>query len=282
LAHSAHPVHPLKVLGRVEGRLAPQSLEGADMRISLANVSKSISATEFKTAVHAIERQVHEDFAPIWGMDASLRVIRIDRNAKPNPEAELSDVIIYVGELGDDPQAVEGAVGYHSANLGGIPYGFVFADVAKQLGETWTVTLSHEVLELVADPEVNLLVMAPHPKKKRSFVLRPYEVCDPVQGDIYTIDDVEVSNFVLPLYFAEEAHPTQKQTNHMAFALDRFGLRPQGYYSYLDLELGKYVDVFGEKVDGARVSQIKSRLQTARRQARRATSVAGLLGSRVS
>jgi len=33
------------------------------------------------------------------------------------------------------------------------------------LGESWTVTLSHEALELIADPEVNLLVAGPHPSQ---------------------------------------------------------------------------------------------------------------------
>jgi len=240
------------------------------MRIAIANVSETIGDTDFRAAVHAVQRQVREDFAPVWGMTASLRVLKIDRNAQPNPDAKMNDVIMYVGELGDDPQSVQGAVGYHTQNLGGIPYGFVFTDVAAQINEAWTTTLSHEVLELIADPEANLLVLGPHPERPQELVLRPYEVCDPVQGDAYDSDGIQVSYFVTPLYFAEQAHPTLEQTNFLNLKLDRFGVRPRGYYSYLDLTQGRYVDVFGDKVLGPQMRDKKARMGVARRSKRRA------------
>jgi hypothetical protein len=244
------------------------------MRISIANISESISESDFKTAVHAVERQVKEDFASLWGMDASIRMVDVDRGTKPNPELLLSDAILYVGETNDDSQAVDDAVGYHASNMKGIPYGFVFADVAKQIGESWSTTLSHEVLELIADPEVNLLVLAPHPKLAKQVVLRPYEVCDPVQGDMYIIDGVKVSNFVTPLYFADLPHPTNTQTNHMKLPLQRFGVRPNGYYSYLDISTGQYQNVFGERVDDQRLDELKELLGSARRQRRRMNTIA--------
>lgn len=61
--------------------------------------------------------------------------------------------------------------------------------------------MSHEALELIGDPEVNLLVAGPHPANPNQDVFHWYEMCDAVQAEIYQIDDVEVSNFVLPLYF---------------------------------------------------------------------------------
>ena len=241
------------------------------MRIAIANVSQTIGETEFRAAVHAVQRQVREDFAPLWGMTASLRVLKINRNAAPDPDAKMNDVIMYVGETGDDPQVVKDAVGYHFKNLGGIPYGFVFTDVAAQINEQWTTTLSHEVLELIADPEANLLVLGPHPERPQELVLRPYEVCDPVQGDAYDSDGFQVSNFVTPLYFAEDAHPTLLQTNFLNLKLDRFGVRPNGYYSYLDLTQGRYVDVFGNKTLGPQMRDKKARLMgSARRATRRA------------
>ncbi|HKO62279.1 MAG TPA: hypothetical protein VJV03_14035 [Pyrinomonadaceae bacterium] len=66
---------------------------------------------------------------------------------------------------------VEDALGYHDTNNRGIPFGFVFTELSKKLGENWTVTLSHEALELIADPEVNLLVAGSHPAnpKRKAF-----------------------------------------------------------------------------------------------------------------
>jgi hypothetical protein len=66
---------------------------------------------------------------------------------------------------------VADALGYHDKNDGGIPYGFVFTELWRQLKESWTVTLSHEALELIGDPEGNLLIQGPHPKDRRAHVL---------------------------------------------------------------------------------------------------------------
>jgi hypothetical protein len=216
------------------------------MRISVANISKKVSVTEFSATVHAVARQVHQDFAPLWGMDADVRGIAVRRDTKPNPELAVSDVILYVGEIDDDPQKVADAVGYHDLNHRGIPFGFVFTDVAAKIGEAWSTTLSHEVLELLADPDVNLLVVGPHPKSPNGVALRTYEVCDPVQGDSYDIDGIAVSNFVTPLYFARLPNPTTTRTNYLNSGLDRFGVRPGGYFSYFDLTTRKWNDVFGQ------------------------------------
>ena len=54
--------------------------------------------------------------------------------------------------------------GYHSANNKGIPYGFVYLDIGAKTKEAWSFTLSHEVLELLADPDTALTVAGPRPK----------------------------------------------------------------------------------------------------------------------
>src|SRR4051812_27619038 len=107
------------------------------MRISIANISQNVADAVFLAAVHAVERQVHEDFAPLWGMDSEIRAVAMTRDTKPNPELKLSDAILYVGELSDDKNAVDNTVGYHTRNNQGIPYGFVFTDVAEKIQEPW-------------------------------------------------------------------------------------------------------------------------------------------------
>src|SRR5262249_34091954 len=75
-------------------------------------------------------------------------------------------------------------------------------DVDKKPREDWSVTLSHETLELIANPYVNLLVEGSLAKSLGGGkVFYHREVCDPVP-DFYEGDDkVRVSNFVLPQYF---------------------------------------------------------------------------------
>ncbi len=217
------------------------------MRILIANLSPEVNDGELAKAVGAVQRQVHEDFAPLWATDATVRVTAAPSDARPNPEINDSDAVLYVANSTADPNGVQNAVGYHTRNHAGVPYGFVFVDIAAQVGEPWSITLSHEVLEAIADPEVNLLVVGPHPQNPNGQVLRPYEVADPVQGDSYSIDGVTVSDFVTPLYFTALADNVDTQTDYLSTGVARFGVRPRGYYTYYDLATGKDETVFGER-----------------------------------
>jgi len=79
------------------------------------------------------------------------------RSEKKPSEHTLADMrgdaVIYMWDHID----VDDALGYHDRNDRGIPFGFVFLDLASDLEEPWTVTLSHEALELIGDPETNFV-----------------------------------------------------------------------------------------------------------------------------
>ncbi len=168
------------------------------MIISLINRTK-IADEEVQKVVRAINRQVEGDFAPYWSLGAMLRLEGRSGKAasKESPADMRGDAVLY---LVDEPD-VDDALGYHDMNHRGIPYGFVFTVISKKLDEHWSVTLSHEALELISDPEVNLLVMGPHPGEPGRDVFHWYEMYDAVQDETYAIDGIEVSNFLLPLYF---------------------------------------------------------------------------------
>lgn len=171
------------------------------MIISVVNRSGSISDEELQGVVRAINRQITEDFEPYWSFGAKLR---LEGKVGKKPDTESlqdlrGDAIIYLWDKTD----VADALGYHDTNASGIPYGFVFTELSKKLGESWSVTLSHEVLELLADAQANLLVQGPHPEKPSLEVFHWFEMCDAVQSQTYKIDGIEVANFVLPLYFTK-------------------------------------------------------------------------------
>ena len=174
------------------------------MLISVVNhTDGKLSDEAVQEGIRAVNRQIAEDFNPNWSMGAELRlegVIGKDPDDDKLPELR-GDAIIYLWNEVD----VEDALGYHEANAAGIPFGFVFTELVKQLKEPWTVTVSHEALELIGDPEANLLVAGPHPEDPKKEVFHWYEMCDAVQDETYEIDGVAVSNFVLPLYFTQFA-----------------------------------------------------------------------------
>ena len=116
------------------------------MRLTIANITKSISSSDFLAAIRAIRRQVNDDFGPEWSVTATLRATALNLTSKA-PVDGSHDAILYVGDASQDPTTgVEGALGYHSENHRNIPYGFVYLDICAEYGDTWTSCLSHEVL----------------------------------------------------------------------------------------------------------------------------------------
>jgi hypothetical protein len=120
----------------------------------------------------------------------------------------------------------------------------VFLGLCEKLQEDWTVTLSHETLELVGDPMSNLWVQGTHPLDRRRRVFHLFEMCDAVQNETYTIDGVAVSNFVLPSYFSKGEQEGRRNdflgTVVAGKTLQSFGMNPGGYLNIMDPKTGKW------------------------------------------
>ncbi|HKR62738.1 MAG TPA: hypothetical protein VJZ00_03310, partial [Thermoanaerobaculia bacterium] len=225
------------------------------MIISVVNHSDGeLADADLQQAIRAINRQIHEDFAPYWGMSATLRLEgrSVQDPDKLNVPDMRGDAVLYVWNKSDLP----GAIGYHFNNNRGIPFGFVFLDIAKQVGDPQgTVTLSHEALELIADPECNLLVMGPHPSENRE-VFHWFEMCDAVQAETYLIDGIRVSNFVLPLYFTGTRDTDEVGARNDFLGtigadgatLKSFGINTGGYIGFYDPAIGDH-DTFSVRGD---------------------------------
>jgi hypothetical protein len=242
------------------------------MIISVVNHTNGQIADDLVQAVlRGVNRQITEDFEPYWSMGARLR-LEGRSSAKPDPlsPADLrGDAIIYLWNDVD----VEDALGYHDKNNSGIPFGFVFTELSQELGEPWSVTLSHEAMELIGDPEVNLLVAGPHPAEPSQLVFHWYEMCDAVQTETYDIDGVRVSNFVLPLYFTGSDELGGRNDflgrSHNGQTLKSFGVNPGGYVGFFNPSTGKHdtYSMKGDTVAAMRLA-IKSQAKGARRAIR--------------
>ena len=234
------------------------------MIISIINhTNGQILDEEIQMTIQAINQQIAGDFEPYWSLGARLRLEgRSGKKPSKNDLADMrGDAVLYLWSGSDVP----GALGYHDANNRGIPYGFVFTELSKKLGENWTVTLSHEALELIADPEANLLVQGPHPANPNLAVFHWYEMCDAVQAETYKIDGVEVSNFVLPLYFTggDELGSRNDYLGriHNGKSLQSFGVNPGGYVGFFNPQTGKH-ETFSMKGDTKAAKRLKFKLKT--------------------
>jgi hypothetical protein len=211
------------------------------MIISVVNHTNGAYTDEVvQHAIRAVNTQIALDFEPYWSMGAQLR-LEGKTGAKPDPrKTEVrGDAVLY---LWDKVQAGD-ALGFHDKTNHGVPYGFVFTELAERLSEDWRTTLSHEALELVADPEANLLVTGPNPRDADRVAYYWYEMCDPVQTESYMIGDVPVCNFVLPLYFTSGDEKDGRNDflgrSYDGRMLTSFGVNPGGYLGYYDPDTEK-------------------------------------------
>jgi hypothetical protein len=190
---------------------------------------------EVQKAVRAVNRQVAEDFIRVWGAGYQCSLKNSAFTGTPGEaiadEPVSADAAIYIV----DESHLAGAAGYHFKNGREVPYGFVFIESGP-----WTITLSHEVLELIIDPMVNAFVPGPDPRPGGTgAVLFAYEVCDPVERTSYQVDGVAVSNFVTPQYFSF-GDGAGTRNDFRGTPLKSFGLLPGCHVGFIDLSTGDY------------------------------------------
>lgn len=242
------------------------------MLISVVNhTNGKLSDETVLEGIRAVNRQIAHDFKPYWHLAAELRLEGTVGN-KPDTDdlPELrGDAIIYLWDEVD----VDDALGYHDLHASGVPFGFVFTELVRELGEPWTVTFSHEALELIGDAEANRLVAGPHPADPDQEVFHWYEMCDAVQDEKYKVDGIYVSNFLLPLYFTRDAEPGGRNDflskAHKGKTLESFGINPGGYVGFYNPHSGQH-ETFALKADrrARQRLRIKGKAQLTRRSMR--------------
>ena len=155
--------------------------------------NKRIKFRQMASVSSAIQKQITVDFAPIWGISATI-----------DPFDSLDDVPLgYWPIIVADDIHTAGAAGVHEDRMGQ-PFSLV------QAGELWSLTASHEALEMLADPFGNRTVAGPAPiafgsNEPSSTVEFLVERCDPCEDlhNAYRVNDIPVSDFYTPHYFDE-------------------------------------------------------------------------------
>ncbi|HEX8791011.1 MAG TPA: hypothetical protein VF765_08655 [Polyangiaceae bacterium] len=142
--------------------------------------------------VRALERQVRQHFAPAWGIGVELELLPRGRASRIRRDAWTLVIL-------DDEESAD-ADGWHDLSPHGQPLGKVLAKEAMADSREWTSTASHELLEMLVDPDIALGSAATVEGHARQYA---YEVCDAVQSNAcrYEVSGVRVSDFVYPSWF---------------------------------------------------------------------------------
>ena len=193
------------------------------MHVCVVNNSTRVTEADAAAMTAAVEIQAVRDFWPAWG----IRVPRVTYGETPG-----AAVIAVVDTI---PGAPAGVLGYHT-ETGSVISGFVAASPPLDAGGQvltgdWSVAsvLSHEVLEALGDPRINLW------GDDGQGRLWAYEACDAVEGPSYPVtlpsgQSVSVSNFLLPAWFDPQA---AGKVDHLGLAGAPFTILPTGYAVYL-------------------------------------------------
>lgn len=185
--------------------------------IAITNASTCLTDAQVEAVLPALQKQVSDGFKAYWELDCTLTFL-----ASSQPLTRDCWQIVIV----DNPDQA-GALGYHEMSSTGTPLGKVFAKLDLDSGASWTATLSHELLEMLADPWINWCAVGTDSK------IYALEVCDAVEDDKlgYEIDGVLVSDFITPAWFEPTCADRIDFKQHLSEQLE---LARGGYISILD------------------------------------------------
>jgi hypothetical protein len=184
--------------------------------------------------VAAQQVQVSRDFAPAWGVDATCVFV------PPGGPIPVGAWCLYL----QDHVAQAGCYGFHSDD--GAPKAYVAVADTLADGCSWTVTASHEWLEMLGDQTCARVVDV----AGQEYAV---EVCDACEDDrfSYPVTGHHLSAFVLPAWF-DPAGVAPFTFPPIASIAAPFALAEGGYIGVRSLPDGQWSQRLADGVPGRR------------------------------
>lgn len=225
--------------------------------IALVPEIKDFDLAELMRVAGALQKQATRDFGPVWEVSALV-----------SPFASLDDVPIgYWPIIIKEDIGFAGAAGIH-LDKDSQPFSLV------QFSAQWSLTASHECLEMLADPFGNRLIAGDSIKKGQGRVEYLVEVSDPSEDAkfAYTVNGVLVSDFYTPHYFDPKASAGVQYSFSGAIKEPRQVL-PGGYLSWHEPVSDHWFQAqfFGAKIKIADLGKIDASAQSLRAEIDRRT-----------
>jgi hypothetical protein len=187
------------------------------VNIYVLNKSTALTDAQIQHWLPAFNVFVH-DVRVWWPRPAAL--VWCPRDQEP----ELAWKLIFA-----DTSDEAGALGYHDFTADGRPISYVFAADDEKYGYNPTVTATHEIAEMIADPWISETFQI----SNTQFFAK--EVCDPCEADelayeikVEPFPTVLVSDFVLPKWFIPGS---SGQFDHNKKIDEPLKILPGGYMS---------------------------------------------------
>ncbi len=201
--------------------------------------------------ISAMQAYVDNYVAPVWGTPAKL--------VKSKSFIKNAWAIVFLDDA-DQP----GALAYHDLTPSGLPLSKVFVKTTLQNHDLVSVSASHELVEMLVDPAINLMTTGPDPK-----TIYAYESADPVEALTFDVNRIPMSDFVYPAYFEVFHKAGSVKFDEMNKVRKPFEILSGGYQ--IIFKNGKWSQVFGS------IEKKKSFAKEDRRGHRSETRKTGIL-----
>lgn len=220
--------------------------------IAVLNRSTVVTDDEVRGITEAAQQDLTENFGPAWWTQTS-KLTFVEHGDQESWRGKPNLVVL-------DTSDEANALGYHDFTPEGLPLGKAFAKTDQMDGAKLSVTLTHELWEMIVDPQINLCVT-----DDQRGVFVAYESADAVEADhlAHDVNGFAISNFVLPAYFS---HTAKGPFDFGKVLSGPFQLAEGGYESYWTPNGGWQQDVQRE---GGPVASDRPRVGS-RRERRRA------------
>lgn len=177
--------------------------------------------------IAAMQVYVDKYVVPVWNTPAKLM--------KSQGYKKGAWAMVFLDDADQD-----GALAYHDVTPDGMPQSKVFVRTTIQNGDLVSVSASHELVEMLVDPAINLMSTGPDPS-----AMYAYESADPVEALSFEVNGIPMSNFVFPAYF-EDFHPAGSTTfDQMKKVKKPFQVLSGGYQ--IIFKNGKWKEVFASE-----------------------------------
>ncbi len=203
-------------------------------KVAIVSKTPEVTFEDVSHVAAALTMQVTRDFSPIWGTAATVMPFRTVQEVPPG----CWPIFIV-------PKLPPGEGGFHWTK-----HKQPFAEV--EAGDTWSLSASHELIEMLVDPSGNQLVAGPelavnsgqiveNASKQVEYLV---EACDPCESAdcSYLVEDVVVSDFFTPHFHDPVPSPGTRYSFTGKLTHPRQVLN-EGYISWSDPQTGDLMQI---------------------------------------
>ena len=199
--------------------------QGGVPTIACFNKATTALGVNFDALIAAMQEFVDQQVVPVWGTPAKL--------IKSTGFVKGAWAIVFLDNA-DQP----GALAYHDLTPDGLPESKVFVKTTLDNGDLVSVSASHELVEMLVDPAINLMTTGPDPK-----LVYAYESADPFEALSFNVNGIPMTDFVYPAYFEAFHKAGSVQFDRLKKVNNPFQILSGGYQ--IIYKNGKWSQVFG-------------------------------------